>query len=440
MATLIRLAAPMAAGIVAIMFFNIVDTFWVGRLGPEALAAMGFTFPITFVLKSVTIGLGIGITATISRVLGSGDGDRVRSLTTDSLLLGLLVVAAISVSGLAGMNPLFRLLGAPPGLMGLIRSYMVPWFAGIGLLVVPMMGNSAIRATGDTKTPALIMILAGCINAVFDPFLIFGLGPFPALGLQGAAVASVCSWAVALAASTWILGWRLKMLRPRIPHPRQVWESWKPVLAIGVPAAGTNLLAPLTIGYVTRLVAEHSTRAVAGFGVATRIQSMALIGLMAMGAAMTPFIGQNFGAGSWHRIREAVRAGAIFCLAWGAGSLLILASLAPLLMGLFTRDATVIAAGVLFLRIVPLSHWAVGVGLLAGSVFNALGKPLNAAGLVILRLLGLAVPLAWLGSRLLGITGIFGALALANILGAAVAWLWVQHFLRTQGGGEKSEE
>lgn len=440
MPTLIRLAAPMAVGIVAIMFFNIVDTFWVGRLGPEALAAMGFTFPVTFILKSVTIGLGIGITATISRVLGSGDGDRVRSLTTDSLLLGLLVVVAISVSGLAGMNPLFRLLGAPPELLGLIRSYMVPWFAGIGLLVVPMMGNSAIRATGDTRTPAVIMILAGCINAVFDPFLIFGLGPFPAMGLRGAAVASVCSWFVALAASTWILGWRLKMLRPTLPHPRQVLESWKPVLAIGVPAAGTNLLAPMTIGYVTRLVAEHGPKAVAGFGVATRIQSMALIGLMAMGAAMTPFIGQNFGAGSWRRIREAVRAGAIFCLAWGAGSFLVLASLAPLLMGIFTDDTIVISAGALFLRVVPFSHWAVGIGLLVGSVFNALGRPLNAAGLVALRLLGLAVPLAWLGSRVLGVTGIFGALALANVLGAAVAWVWVQRFLGEQGGGSEGAE
>jgi len=431
--TLIRLAAPMAVGIVAIMFFNIVDTFWVGRLGPEALAAMGFTFPITFILKAVTIGLGIGITATISRVLGSGDEERVRSLTTDSLLLGLLVVAVISVAGLVGMNRLFGLLGAGPDLLPLIRSYMVPWFAGIGLLVVPMMGNSAIRATGDTKTPALIMILAGCINAAFDPFLIFGLGPFPALGLQGAAVASVCSWVVALVASTRVLGWRLKMLRPRIPRPHQVLESWKPVLAIGVPAAGTNLLGPLTVGFVTRLVAEHGPRAVAGFGVATRIQSMALIGLMAMGAAMTPFIGQNYGAGSWERIREAVRAGAKFSLAWGAGSLVVLGSLAPVLMGIFTEDSVVIARGVLFLRIVPFSHWAVGVGLLVGSVFNALNRPLSAAGLMILRLLLLAVPLAWLGSRFLGVAGIFGGLATANVLGAAVAWIWVQRFLGNRG-------
>ncbi len=432
--TLVRLAAPMAAGIVAIVFFNVVDTFWVGRLGPDALAAMGFTFPVTFVLKSVTLGLGIGITATISRLLGSGREDRVAGLTTDSLFLGLVVVAVISVTGLAGMDRLFGALGSSPELLGLIRSYMVPWFSGIGLLVVPMLGNSAIRATGDTRTPALIMVLAGMINAALDPFLIFGLGPFPALGLKGAAVASICSWAVALAVSTRILARRLRMLRPRLPDPRQVWESWKPVLAIGVPAAGTNLLAPLTIGYVTRLVAAHGPRAVAGFGVAIRLQSLALIGLMALGAAMTPLVGQNFGAGRWDRIREAVRAGARFSLAWGGGSLLVLASLAPVLVGIFSEDPVVVSRGALFLRIVPWSHWAVGIGLLAGSVFNALGRPLNAAALVALRLLGLAVPLAWLGSRLFGLPGIFGSLAAANVLGAGVAWLWVQHHLARQEG------
>jgi len=439
--TLIRLATPMAAGIVAIMFFNVVDTFWVGRLGPDALAAMGFIFPVTFVLKAVTIGLGVGITATISRVVGSGNEERVRSLTTDSLLLGLLVITLISVSGLLGMDPLFRILGAEGEVLRLIRSYMVPWFAGIGLLVVPMMGNSAIRATGDTRSPARIMILAGCINAVFDPFLIFGAGPFPALGLQGAALASVSSWVVALFMSIRILGSKLGLLRPGIPRLKQMLESFRPVLAIGIPAAGTNLLAPMTIGYLTRLVAAHGPKAVAGFGVATRIQSLAMIGLMAMGAAMTPFIGQNFGAGSWERIRRAVVVGGRFSLVWGAFSLLILGGAAPLLMGIFSRDPVVISRGTLFLRIVPFSHWAVGIGFLAGSIFNALGKPLEAAGLVIFRLLGVAVPLAWLGARLLGVPGIFGALALANIAGAAVAWfrLW-RHLDRAPLASDLPEE
>ena len=430
MPTLVRLAAPMAAGIVAVMFFNVVDTFWVGRLGPEALAAMGFTFPVTFILKSITIGLGIGITATISRVLGAGDEDRVRALTTDSLLLGLLIVGVVSIGGLLGMNPLFRLLGAGPELLPTIRSYMVPWFAGIGLLVVPMMGNAAIRATGDTRTPAFIMILAGGINAVLDPFLIFGAGPLPALGLRGAALASVASWVVALAAAIHVLARRLRMLRPRPPRLGQLPASWRPVLAIGVPAAATNLLGPLTVGVVTRMVAAYGPRAVAGFGVATRLQSLALIGVMAMGAAMTPFVGQNFGAGSWARIRSAARAGALFSLAWGAGSLAALAGPAPALVRLFNADPTVVRSGALFLRIVPFSHWAVGIGLLAGSVFNALGRPMSAAALMVLRLLLLAVPLAALGSHLAGLPGIFAGLASANVLGAAVGWSWLERVVR----------
>ncbi len=108
--------------------------------------------------------------------------------------------------------------------------------------------------------------------------------------------------------------------------------------------------------------------------------------------------------------------------------------MAPVLVGIFSEDPVVVSRGALFLRIVPWSHWAVGIGLLAGSVFNALGRPLNAAALVALRLLGLAVPLAWLGFRLFGLPGIFGSLAAANVLGAGIAWLWVQRHLARQGG------
>lgn len=436
--TLARLAAPMVGGIVAIMLFNVVDTFWVGRLGPDALAAMGFIFPVSFVLKAIMIGLGIGVTATISRLLGSGNEGEARYLTTDSLLLGLLLVTTISALGLFAMNFLFRLLGASSEILPLIRSYMRPWFFGIALLVVPMVGNSAIRATGDTKSPAFIMILAGFINAAFDPVLIFGLGPFPKMGLKGAAVSSVCSWCIALIASGWILGRRLKMLQPGLPGIQRLLRSWKPVLAIGTPAAATNLLAPLTMAVVIRLVAEHGAKAVAGFGVATRIQSLSMVGLMALGAAMTPFIGQNFGAKAWGRIREALRSGVQISFLLGGLSLLLLASLAPELMGLFSSDQGVVSNGTLFLRILPWSYWAVGIALVSASVFNALRMPMKAASLVVIRLLVLAVPSAWLGNRFFGVCGIFAALALSNCIGAVIGFLWVRHEVQKNGRSTSS--
>jgi Na+-driven multidrug efflux pump len=246
--SLVRMAVPMAVGIVAIVFFNIVDTFWVGRLGKVPLAAMGFTFPVTFVVKAVLMGLAVGTTAVVARAIGSGEGEGARLLTTHSLLLATGVVVTISAAGLAVMRPLFRLLGATPATLPLIVSYMTPWFAGIGCLAVPIMGNSSIRATGDTRTPAAVMIMAGLVNAGLDPFLIFGWGPFPRLELEGAALATVFSWLLALATVLWLLHRRFRMLHWRGTTPRRVLDSWRRILHIGIPAAGTNLLAPLSSG------------------------------------------------------------------------------------------------------------------------------------------------------------------------------------------------
>ncbi len=420
--TLVRLALPMAAGLVAVMVFNVVDTFWVGRLGAAPLAAMGFTFPVTLVLKAVTLGLGIGATAVIARAIGAGEAGRARRLTTHALILGGVVVAAISAAGLAAMDPLFSAMGATAPLRALIRSYMVPWFLGIPLLVLPMVGNAAIRATGDTRTPAAIMVLAGGMNAALDPFLIFGWGPFPALGLAGAALSSVASWAVAFVAAGWVLAARLRLLALEVPRPRELLASWRAVLAIGLPAAATNLLVPLASGILTRLVAAHGAAAVAGFGVATRVEPLAMIGIMAMASALTPFVAQNLGAGNGDRIRAALGFAGRFALAWGAASAAALGGGARAILRAFSAEPAVVGRGALYLRVVPSSHFAFAVAALAGAVFNALGRPLLAAALVALRVLALAVPLAWAGDRLLGLPGLFAGVAAANLLAGVVAW------------------
>ena len=158
--TLLRLAGPMVLGIAAIMLFQIADTYYVGRLGPSALAAMSFTFPVTFIVFSVAMGLGIGTTSAIARAIGTGDEHKVKVLTTHALTLSVCVVSIVGVIGLLSLDPIFHALGASDDSLVLIRQYMVPWLMGVGLLVIPMVGNSAIRATGDTRTPSIVMMIA----------------------------------------------------------------------------------------------------------------------------------------------------------------------------------------------------------------------------------------------------------------------------------------
>ena len=157
----------MAFGIVSIILFTVVDTVYIGRLGAEPLAAMGFTFPISYIVMSIAMGLSVGTSSTIARAIGEGHQLRVQRLATDGLGLAFLIVTCFSLIGLTNLNTIFSLMGAKGEILELISDYMIPWCLGVGLLVIPMVGNGAIRATGDTKTPATIMIIAGIVKHRF---------------------------------------------------------------------------------------------------------------------------------------------------------------------------------------------------------------------------------------------------------------------------------
>jgi len=210
--SLIRLAVPMIFGLVSIMLFNLVDTFYISLIGVRELVAISFTFPVTFTLMSFSFGIGIGAAAVISRAIGEGDQHRVQRLTTDSLLLVALIIICVAGLSFFALDSIFTLMGASTESLPLIKEYMIPWLSGVVFVVIPIVGNSAIRATGDTKTPSWIMIIAAGVNAVLDPLLIFGYGPFPELGIQGAAIATVISYISIMIAGLWVLGIRERML------------------------------------------------------------------------------------------------------------------------------------------------------------------------------------------------------------------------------------
>ena len=429
--TLVEKAVPMLLGIASIIFFNIVDTFWVGQLGAVPLAAMSFTFPITYVVLSLAMGMGIGATSVISNAIGHGDFSRVRRLTTDSLFLANILVLVLAVIGLVTQGPLFTLIGAEPDTLPLIKAYMTPWYLGVGFLVIPMVGNSAIRATGDMKTPALIMAVVGIVNAVLDPFLIFGIGPFPRLELFGAALATVISWLCSFVAAFWVLGYRERLLDFARPRLAVLWASWKEILHVALPAAGTNILTPLAGAVLTRIVAEQGTEAVAAWGVAGRIESLALVGIMALSTAMTPFAGQNLGAGRCDRLREAVRFAMAASVVWGLGVAVVLGVGAPAIAAIFSDNSQVVRLVVRFLFIVPLSYTLLGVGLLVSSFYNGSKRPMKAALISVFRLFIFSIPFGLIGAAWGGMTGLFLGVALGNACTGLVSIFLVHRFIES---------
>ena len=166
---LVSMTVPMAWAILAIMLFNATDTWFVAQLGAQPLAAMSFTFPVIMVMTSLGIGLMAGTSSVLARVVGEGDMNQVRRLATDTLTMALLISLLLSVAGLLSLGPLFTLMGASPEVLVLIRDYMVIWFAGFALVLVPMVAIGVVRATGDTKLQARLMMASAAINLILDP-------------------------------------------------------------------------------------------------------------------------------------------------------------------------------------------------------------------------------------------------------------------------------
>ncbi len=426
---LVSMTVPLVWAVLAIMAFNVTDTWFVAQLGAQPLAAMSFTFPVIMVMTSLGIGLMAGTSSVLARVVGEGDMGQVRRLATDAVTLAFIISLVLSVIGVVSLDPLFTLMGASPDVLPLIRDYMIVWYAGLVLVLVPMVGIGALRATGDTKLQARLMMAAAIINLILDPLLIFGWLGFPRLELAGAATASIIARFVTFAVGALVVHRMNLFCSPRT-SAATLWQSWKRILHIGLPAAGTNFIIPVAAGIIVALLAGYGDRAVAGYGAATRIEALTLVVFFAMSATIGPFVGQNLGAGKPGRIVEAIRVSALFCLALGALIAIVLGLFAPRLSRLFSDDAEVIAVTTTYLRIVPWSYGAAGIIMVVNAAFNGVGKPLPAMVISVSRTLILYVPLAYTASRLFGIPGIFAAAFFSDLLSGIIAYAWFRRHCR----------
>mgnify|MGYP005835543473 CR=1 FL=1 len=428
--TLFRLSVPMFLGIFSAIAFNIVDTFFVGKLGTQQLAAMSFTFPVVSLIGSLSLGLGAGASAIISRAIGRGDHQEVQRLTSDSLVLSLLIVVFFVIIGLLTMDGVFYLLGAGPNILDMVKDYMRIWYLGMAFIIIPMVGNNALRATGDTKTPMLIMLVSFIINFILDPLLIFGLGPFPRLEIEGAALATVIARAVTMVVSIWILYKREDMLTFKHPPIRTVIHSWGRLLYIGIPSAATNMVRPLGMGIITKMVAVYGPAAVAGYGVATRIDAFALIVIMALASVLNPFIGQNSGRGNFFRVEKAIHLSQRFSLLWGGGMFLFFLLFAGMVAVPFSENTEVLGTITMYLYIVPIGYGLFGIYAMANSAFNVLNKPFYASAITLIQIFIFTIPMALLGSHLAGLMGIFIGIMISNLLSGFMALAWLKRYLK----------
>lgn len=420
--SLIRMTTPMIIGMLMLFTFSLVDTWFISFLGTESLTAISFTFPVTFTVMSLAIGLGIGASAVVAKHLGRSEYDRAKEAATVINYISFLLATAVVTICWIFMDDIFRLMGASDQLLVLIRQYMVVWFPGSVLVVCIMSGNSVLRACGDTKTPSILMAVAGLTNALLDPLLIFGIGPFPELGIQGAAWATVIAWTLGFSYLSYLLVFKLELVSRKFPSRQVLLTSGRDMLRIGVPAAGANMMTPLAAGIMTRIAAGFGDTAVAAFGVGARLEPIATLIVLAMSSSLPPLVSQNFGAGRMDRIGEAYHLATRFIMGWQMVVYVLLALAATSIAGIFSDDPEVVATIQIFVWVMPLGYGLQGVIILTNSTLNALHRPLVALYLSVARFFVFYIPLAYLGSLYFGLWGFFGGAVCGNLLMAIISW------------------
>ncbi|MCY3811224.1 MAG: MATE family efflux transporter [Gammaproteobacteria bacterium] len=417
---LVRLGSYMAMGSLSMNFARFAEAIYLGFVGTEALAAMGFAFPITIFLFAFAGGIGTGASSVIARAYGAGDRAQAARLVTHAELLVLIIGVVAGAFGLFFAENVVALLGAQGDVRTMAAEYLSVYMLGFPLFMLSMVGSTLLRATGSAASPGVVMTTGSAIQIGLGPLLIFGWLGFPELGIAGAAWAYVASRVFSVALYIVILV-RVRMVSWSL---EDLGKSWWAILHVGGPATASGLIMPVSMLVITRLLAGHGHEVVAGYTVASRVETMVHMVLWSASSSISPFVGQNWGARNYARVRRAMRLANWFCLAWGVVTFVVLAIAGDAVVRLIDPNETVREVAAMFFLIIPLSIGFMGVMQVATSCFNALGQPMPPLTISVARSIAFYVPLAILGDYLWGYVGIFLATALSNVLLGILAWYW----------------
>jgi putative MATE family efflux protein len=424
---MIRLSAYMIMGFLAMTIAQLIEAIYLGVVGTAELAAIAFTFPLVMSLNAAVRGIGIGASSVIARVVGGGDRARAALLTSHCLILIIVFAVLCVTAGIPGAHWFFQMVGAQGHVLELADDYIAIWLVGFVFFASSMVGTSLLRSVGNVAIPGIVMTVGSLLQVIMGPFLIFGWFGLPAMGIEGAAWSFVIARLLSFALCMYWIAAKERLLVAQLRGWR---DSARQILHVGLPATAANLVAPLSTAIVTRLLAEFGHGVIAGFSVASRIEAVIAMVVIAVSTSVGPFVGQNWGAQLFDRVRMALTLCNGFCLVWGVASFLVMVVFARSFVGLINAEPEVVDAATTYLLIIPISLGFMGVMGVSSACFNALGKPTPPLVLSLLRLVVVLIPLALLGRSIAGYPGVFAATAIANVAVGILALVWTNRTVR----------
>ncbi len=415
---LVRMSAPAMVGLVVQALYNLTDTIFVGRgVGSLGIAGIAISFPVQILLMAIAQMFGIGAASIVSRSLGAGDPERARRALGNLFSVVIVCSVAISILGSLFLDPLLRLFGATEAILPFGQAYLRVILLGAPFFLFAMATNAVVRAEGNARVAMGTMVIAGLLNIALDPLFIYGFG----LGIQGAALATVLAQATTVVYLIYYFAGGRSGLRARWSDLRLDRRIVGESFAVGVGSGLRSAAGSFTVILLNNTLAAYGgDLAIAAFGVINRMIMFLFLPMFGIVQGMMPIVGFNSGARQHDRARRTIRLSMMITSGLSLAATAVLIGVPGLLIRVFTDDTALIAMAAPATRVVVLAFPTVGFQIVAAGMYQALGRPLPAMVLALLRQVILLTPLILVLPRIAGLSGIWASFPIADGLAAIV--------------------
>ena len=414
----VKLGVPLIAGMFIMVLYNLVDTYFIGLMRDDyQLAAVNLAYPVMMIMIALSNMIGTGASSLIARSLGAGDNEKADHTVTVGFVLTVINSAVVAALGLILLSPIVKGLGAQENTFGYTRQYVQVILAGSLFTMGNYTFGQLLRSEGSVKQSVAGMIAGTLVNIVLDPIFIFALG----LEIRGAAIATILGNAAGMCVSLWFYMSGKTLLKPSFSYMLPTAEILREIFWVGVPATLETLLTSAAYIVNNNLAVGYGELTVAAMGIAQKILSLGNYVYQGFAAGTQPIMGYNYGARSYRRMIDVLKAGVMVVSATELCIMAVYGIFAPSLIGIFTDSAEVIATGSMVLRTIMWILPFVGSTSMSRMSFQAMGKPQYAFGITLVRQLILYVPLLLILNKLFGFGGMIWAQPVTEAVMMAVS-------------------
>ncbi len=427
---LVQMSIPAIIGMSIQALYNVIDSIYIGRLSTQALSALSLTFPMQMILIAISAGTGAGTSSLISRLLGKSKYHEANNAAEHVVLISIIYGIIVGIIGFFFADNLMQIFTDSPVLIDLGRRYIRIIMIGSTAMFIPMIFNNILRGEGNTFVPMLTMLIGAIINIILDPLLIFGIGFFPRLGVEGAAYATVFARLISGIFISIVLFSDKNQIKLKMKEFTLNFKIIKDIYKVGFPAMLMQLLASIMLGGMNTIVGSYDVTAIAVTGIYFRLSSFVFLPIIGLSQGLMPIVGYNYGHNKPKRMKKTIYLGTIIAFIFTLCGFALFQFLPEQLIRLFNSNEELLAIGIPALKRISIAYIVMGLNIIGSTIFQSIGKGFPSLFISLFRQLFLLLPIMYILGKLFGLKATWYAIPISEVLAFVVLALWLVSTLK----------